>query len=380
MTPWSITTDHIGSSSVVTDATGAKVVAENFGALGYRRGSSWTGPPSSSDTTAFASTTRRGFTGHEMMDNLQLVNMNGRIYGETGQFLSPDPFVTNPGSTQSYNRYAYVRDNPLTFTDPSGYAEDDPHNYGGDNSDDDPATVTVTASRQVDQPPDNQQSPLDTVTVTGELPQRNQEPTSEVTITAKRPTLTNSWLPAPFYQIPYLAPYPGGLLSWSLAGWSDGRLPAQPNHNLLTRFLCGESADSSLKQAADNLSSAGTAGDLVRPAVAIGAATAAASRGVASPQAVGFLGGEVAAGLSALGRVGSGAALGGIAYDVLNNDFSTALYDTADYFAYSALADAGGAGAIETLGGSIAAAGAVAGIYYNAGGSKGIVQSALCTP
>ncbi len=123
-----ITTDHIGSSSVVTDATGAKVVAENFAALGYRRGSSWTGAPSSSDTTAIASTTRRGFTGHEMMDNLQLVNMNGRIYSQAGQFLSPDPLVSDPGSTQSFNRYAYVRNNPLTFTDPSGYAEDDPEN------------------------------------------------------------------------------------------------------------------------------------------------------------------------------------------------------------------------------------------------------------
>jgi len=37
------------------------------------------------------------------------------------RFLSPDPFIQFPEFNQSWNRYSYVLNNPLTFTDPSGY-------------------------------------------------------------------------------------------------------------------------------------------------------------------------------------------------------------------------------------------------------------------
>jgi hypothetical protein len=48
--------------------------------------------------------------------------MNGRVADAvTGRFLSADPFVPHPSLTQSYNRYAYVRNNPLSFVDPSGF-------------------------------------------------------------------------------------------------------------------------------------------------------------------------------------------------------------------------------------------------------------------
>jgi hypothetical protein len=48
--------------------------------------------------------------------------MNGRIYDpEIGRFLSADPFVQFPHSTQGYNRYTYVGNNPLSHTDPSGF-------------------------------------------------------------------------------------------------------------------------------------------------------------------------------------------------------------------------------------------------------------------
>ena len=48
--------------------------------------------------------------------------MNGRVYDPTlGRFLSADPFVPNPTATQSFNRYSYVNNNPLSYTDPSGF-------------------------------------------------------------------------------------------------------------------------------------------------------------------------------------------------------------------------------------------------------------------
>jgi hypothetical protein len=48
--------------------------------------------------------------------------MNGRIYdAQLGRFLSADVLVQFPGSLQSFNRYSYVHNNPLSFTDPSGF-------------------------------------------------------------------------------------------------------------------------------------------------------------------------------------------------------------------------------------------------------------------
>jgi hypothetical protein len=47
---------------------------------------------------------------------------SGRVYDpELGRFMSADPFVQAPYNSQSYNRYSYVFNNPLSFTDPSGY-------------------------------------------------------------------------------------------------------------------------------------------------------------------------------------------------------------------------------------------------------------------
>jgi RHS repeat-associated protein len=90
----------------------------------------------SAEQATMANVTRHEFTGHEGLDNagLWMVNMNGRIYIPSGSmFLSPDPFISDPGNTQSYNRYSYVNNNPLTLTDPSGFGSTTPTQpYGGD--------------------------------------------------------------------------------------------------------------------------------------------------------------------------------------------------------------------------------------------------------
>ncbi len=63
----------------------------------------------------------RGYTGHEHLDQLGLIDMRGRMYDpRLGRFLSPDPFVQAPTDPQNYNRYSYCLNNPLKYTDPDG--------------------------------------------------------------------------------------------------------------------------------------------------------------------------------------------------------------------------------------------------------------------
>jgi RHS repeat-associated protein len=118
-----VTSDHLGSSSAITDASGAPLVQTSYDAFGRRRDSDWSGAPSAADMQVIAGITRRGYTGHTMVDNLEYVHMNGRAYDSIlGRFLSADPLITNPTFTQNYNRYSYVYNNSLARTDPTGFA------------------------------------------------------------------------------------------------------------------------------------------------------------------------------------------------------------------------------------------------------------------
>ena len=59
---------------------------------------------------------------HEHLDAFGIINMNGRVYDPlTAQFFSPDPFVQAPDNWVNYNRYTYCFNNPLIYSDPSGY-------------------------------------------------------------------------------------------------------------------------------------------------------------------------------------------------------------------------------------------------------------------
>lgn len=109
--------DHLGSIETITDENGAVIERLSFDAWGARRDASdWIGEgtiPVSTD---------RGFTGHEQLDAVNLTHMNGRVYDPViGRFLSPDPVIQAPDNTQSLNRYSYVLNNPLSYTDPSGF-------------------------------------------------------------------------------------------------------------------------------------------------------------------------------------------------------------------------------------------------------------------
>jgi RHS repeat-associated protein len=88
-----------------------------------RNGTTWSGAVPSSDQSTIAGISRRGYTGHSMLGQMGLIHMNGRVQDAvTGRFLSPDPYVQDPGFTQSFNRYSYANNNPLTYYDPSGFS------------------------------------------------------------------------------------------------------------------------------------------------------------------------------------------------------------------------------------------------------------------
>jgi RHS repeat-associated protein len=62
-----------------------------------------------------------GFIGQSDDDELGVVNLNHRLYDATiGRFVTPDPQVHDVHDGQSYNRYAFALNNPLTFVDPTG--------------------------------------------------------------------------------------------------------------------------------------------------------------------------------------------------------------------------------------------------------------------
>jgi RHS repeat-associated protein len=131
--------DHLGSIETITHygSTATTPALDEAGrssrfsydAWGERRNAAtWSGAPVNTSHGGHEGLTPRGYTGHEMLDGLDLVHMNGRIYDPLlGRMLSADIFVQNAGDLQAYNRYSYVRNNPLSLTDPSGFLTIDEH-------------------------------------------------------------------------------------------------------------------------------------------------------------------------------------------------------------------------------------------------------------
>ena len=120
-----LTQDHLGGTATVLDgANGAVLLQEDFDAFGRRRTGAGTAGPSPGEWAVIRAVTRDGFTGHEHLDSVGLIHMNGRVYDPSiGRFLSPDPVVQAPFDRQDLNRYAYAWNNPLAVVDPTGLEE-----------------------------------------------------------------------------------------------------------------------------------------------------------------------------------------------------------------------------------------------------------------
>lgn len=121
--------DHLGSITELTDENGDVVLEQNFDAWGRRRNpNNWTYnmdsylppivPSNIPDPKVWLN---RGYTGHEHLDEFVLINMNNRMYDPTiGRMLAVDNYISDSYSTQAFNRYSYVLNNPLKYVDPTG--------------------------------------------------------------------------------------------------------------------------------------------------------------------------------------------------------------------------------------------------------------------
>jgi RHS repeat-associated protein len=110
-------TDHLGSISVITNQNGAVLQRLSYDAWGKSR------LQTGADGQPPASPTTRGFAGEEDLTVSGLVHLNGRVYDPTfGRMTSADPTVPDPLDPQAWNRYSYVGNDPLTFTDPTGFS------------------------------------------------------------------------------------------------------------------------------------------------------------------------------------------------------------------------------------------------------------------
>jgi RHS repeat-associated protein len=102
--------DHLGSASVVTNASGATVGEQRYYPFGETR------------LTTGSIFTDQLFTGQREMAGLGIYHYQARFYSPyINQFLSADTIVPSFANPQSLNRYSYVTNNPLRFTDPTGH-------------------------------------------------------------------------------------------------------------------------------------------------------------------------------------------------------------------------------------------------------------------
>jgi len=106
--------DHLRSSTLVTDAGGIVVQRMDYEPYGAPIENSRSGNPS---------VLRHTYTGQEADFETGLMYYRARYYDPVvGMFISPDRFVASSFDPQAFNRYAYARNNPMRYVDETGEA------------------------------------------------------------------------------------------------------------------------------------------------------------------------------------------------------------------------------------------------------------------
>ncbi|MEW6086415.1 MAG: RHS repeat-associated core domain-containing protein, partial [Chloroflexota bacterium] len=64
---------------------------------------------------------RLHFAAYDLIYTLPTFSLIGQMISPSvNRFLSADSIVPNPFNPQDYNRFAYVRNNPVRYTEPTG--------------------------------------------------------------------------------------------------------------------------------------------------------------------------------------------------------------------------------------------------------------------
>lgn len=116
--------DHLGSASVSYRADDSSIIGQRYEPWGEVKGYHSNQLPTDYTYTGQEDV---GFTRAPSNDPMRILDYGARYYWpEFGRFISPDTIVPEPGNPQSLNRYSYVLNNPLRYTDPTGYAPQKP--------------------------------------------------------------------------------------------------------------------------------------------------------------------------------------------------------------------------------------------------------------
>jgi len=108
--------DHLHSAQVMSTNSGALTQHYEYTAYGNTR--------YTFSTNAFPLSRR--YTSQVLDEDTGLYYYGSRYYDPVlGRFVQPDTVIPHIFDPQSYDRYAYARDNPLHYVDPTGHAPDD---------------------------------------------------------------------------------------------------------------------------------------------------------------------------------------------------------------------------------------------------------------
>jgi len=105
-------TDHLGSNSVVADKDGSFYSTKLFKPWGEERFATQNVPLP----------TRSTYTGQFSDSYINLLWYNSRWYDpQSGRWTQPDTIIPQNQGVQAWDRYAYVSNSPMVYSDPSGH-------------------------------------------------------------------------------------------------------------------------------------------------------------------------------------------------------------------------------------------------------------------